>query len=1536
MAANAGGGNAGSLTISAPDGTFIHNGSLLGQGGAGGQGGSFSADVATEDISSALNNGSSQNNAGNELSPLETVLNTGGFTRAQSIRVRGGVVGGMAYNDVYFDGGSAANEVHTGSFNLSADTGSIIVTGTIDASDVAATDATGKPISVGGVINLSAGGNVILARTAVLNVSGATFSNAGKGGAVTLLSGAYRSVNGADVTDYNGYVDIEAGSTIDLRVAANDDANGTVDPSLVAGNAASGDFSGTLQITAPRIGESDVAVKAIAGSLLGASSIAVVGNQVYSATAYGDGTGNIGGSGDDLAAAIMNDGNSFLGTNGTASTGSGAMTGRLFGQLDAESQAVANVETGAEIVNPVGSITLGSDWDLSSFRFGPSGAAGVLTIRAQGNLVFEGSLSDGFTDATNTGVLLPENSALPVNNQSWSYNLAAGADFSAADFNRVLPDNETYDPATGLAVPGTAGGSVQLGNFVSSLNGSASTTVGQAAEPLDGDYQVIRTGTGNITISASGDVLLQNQFATIYTAGVSVPDIANFSTPVLAQSGLTTLYPVQYSMAGGNVNVSAQGNIAHVTLDGDTGTVVIDSEKELPNNWLYRRGYVVQSTDPTAGAGSPGDFGTTQNGDIGSTTWWVDFSNFFEGIGALGGGNVTLGAGHDVSNVDAVVPTNTRVPYENANGSLVAATQSPVELGGGNVAVLAGNDINAGAYYVERGQGTLEAGNSILTNYTRSPSTGNLNSKNIIDNSDSWLPTTLFLGEGGFDVTAQDNLLLGPVANPFLLPQGVNNTYWDKSYFSTYVTTDTVDVASLTGAVTLRTETSPNTSSATPLLQVWFQDVDLLGTTSNTATVANYQPWVKTTETSITPFLTLDSIMPSSLETTAFSGDINLVGNLTLSPSPLGTISLLAAGSLNGLQPDGLGASPNSGDVVWSSSTIDLSDADPAAIPGIVSPYAYENEVGKKSTAARSTSLSFAFVDDLFAESGSTEGTYGVLQTKQELHASINKLPLHATDTVPVRLYASNGDISGLTLFSGKQARVIAGQDITDIALYIQNDNADDVSLVSAGRDIVAYDADTPLLVGAQAPGNILNFGQGPLAGDIQIAGPGTLEVLAGRNLNLGDGPNNSDGTGVGISSIGNESNPVLPFAGADIVSAAGLDPSAGLDASLLNFTNTGSSEFIDASRLNSSSTAAPGFIDLFLNPATGGAEAARYLPDLGTVMGLSNASTTQIWDIYNDVADATLTPSELGLQASLTPERRDAYALDVFYLVLRDAGCDHNDPSSPGAGNYDAGFAAIKALFPGSAAGASWPGAGDLSLTSREIKTTNGGNISLLVPGGQLNVGLNVAGVQPDDQGILTEDGGDVSIFADGSANVGTSRIFTLNGGNEIIWSTNGDIDAGASSKTVQSAPPTRVLVDPQSGAVETDLAGLATGGGIGVLQTRKKSKASNVDLIAPKGVVNAGDAGIRASGNLNIAAVQVLNASNIQVGGKSSGVPTVASVNVAGLTSAANVAGAAQNAANDIAQQPARQQSSPIGSGGDVPSLITVEVIGYGGDED
>jgi hypothetical protein len=178
---------------------------------------------------------------------------------------------------------------------------------------------------------------------------------------------------------------------------------------------------------------------------------------------------------------------------------------------------------------------------------------------------------------------------------------------------------------------------------------------------------------------------------------------------------------------------------------------------------------------------------------------------------------------------------------------------------------------------------------------------------------------------------------------------------------------------------------------------------------------------------------------------------------------------------------------------------------------------------------------------------------------------------------------------------------------------------------------------------------------------------------------------------------------------------------------------------------------------------------------------------------------------------------------------------------------------------------------------------------------------------------------------------NVGTSRIFTLRGGNEIIWSSEGNIAAGASSKTVQSAPPTRVLIDPQSGDVQTDLAGLATGGGIGVLESVAGVPPSDVDLIAPKGTIDAGDAGIRVSGNLNLAAVQIINAGNIQVGGASVGVPTLAAPNIGNLTSASNTVAASSNAA----QQLAGQNSAPPAQD-ETPSIISVEVLGYGGEED
>src|SRR6202034_4166354 len=137
------------------------------------------------------------------------------------------------------------------------------------------------------------------------------------------------------------------------------------------------------------------------------------------------------------------------------------------------------------------------------------------------------------------------------------------------------------------------------------------------------------------------------------------------------------------------------------------------------------------------------------------------------------------------------------------------------------------------------------------------------------------------------------------------------------------------------------------------------------------------------------------------------------------------------------------------------------------------------------------------------------------------------------------------------------------------------------------------------------------------------------------------------------------------------------------------------------------------------------------------------------------------------------------------------------------------------------------------------------------------------------------------------------------------------GNIDAGAPAKTGTAAPPTRVLIDPQSADVQTDLGGLATGGGIGVLATVAGVPPGSVDLIAPVGTVDAGDAGIRATGSVNIAAAVVLNASNITAP-SISGAPTgtvTAAPNIVGLTAASNTAGGGTNALNDLTRQNSNQ---------------------------
>ncbi len=1424
LSAQAGGGSSGALSVKTPLGSFRLDPKAIfaARVGDGGAGGKFSLDVSTLAVGGT---------GPSSLAIIAPKISEAGFTKSQDYRFRSG--------NVAVDGSIKAHD-----FSLSADNGSITVSpdGVIDAS--------GK---TGGSIALQASGSVILEEGSSLSVRGDTYDSAGKGGSI-FLSAATR-VNG--VINRSALLDLRRGSKLDLGVTALPDR---IDQ-----------FGGTLHLRAPiNANGTDIQFQSLDATITGASSIAVEGYRPY------DQNGLSVQISEALRSSIAADASTFFGASGVNSATATAILSRLTANQESTINNILNLSPGVEIINRTGNLTLNTDWDLSGFRTGAKKAPGFLSLRSAGDLIFNATLSDGFSGTRNTAELLALNLDAPRNFQSWSYSLTAGSDVTASDSSQT---------ATGSTAAVKIGKPFPNGQNVASNPGPNALT----SAALSGYYQVIRTGTGDISLHAAGRIELWNQFASIFSAGAIAPDQnlgGAFDTPVpsfenqrtttLGAAQQSTPYKAQFSLGGGNIEVVAGTDIVHLALRG--GKEVEDSVRELPSNWLYRRG----SVDPATGLFEMMS-GTGGNNDLASTAWWVDFSNFFQGVGALGGGNISLNAGRDIRNVDALIPTNFRMPGRDSSGKLVkAGSLVGVELGGGDLSLMTGRNLDAGVYYVERGAGNLKVGGSIITNPTRDPLAPLLTQRNP-GSPYEYLPTTLFAGKSGFTVRALGDVLMGPVANSFLMPQGINNGFWYRTYFSTFSAESSLDLLSVGGDITMRNEiASTLTSSINPALWTWMSGFTLRIPTN--LRVSHYQPWLRLAEQSLSSELKSQMLLgPSRISLSSLAGDINLQGDLISNPSPSGDLQLLAQGSISGLNRMGYSMGMSS-PAAWKGATVTVSDASPDGIPGIATPLSQRSVLNGSDKNIASKNLSGLLTQELnatFTETGSFTGSAGSLQFKQRLH---DQSLLHSGDREPLRITAADGGISGLTLYSPKKAIITAGEDIGDVGIYIQNLASSDISRVSAGGSIVLYDP----LTASQSEANAEVKGQIPIplqSGDIQISGPGTLQVMAGGDLDLGNGPNNSDGTGVGITSVGNARNPALPFQSADLIVAAGLQ---GLDQlPLLDFART----VLKGDR---------------------GADYLMELKDRFTYSGQPprvplDASIFE--DSFNEISN----------------EEKQQLALQLFYLVLRDAGRDHNDKSSPDYGTYAAGTKAISQLF------GDLQGKGDITTWSRDLKTKSGGNLSLLAPGGGVTL-ASVAAVETlAPPGIITEAGGTINMFTRDSVNLGIGRIFTLRGGDIMIWSDKGDIAAGASAKTVASAPPTRVLIDPQSGAVQNDLAGLATGGGIGALATVEGIPPANLDLIAPTGVIDAGDAGIRATGNLNLAATRILNANNISVGGNTTGAPPAppppAAPNVSGAT-AASSASAGNNASAQAATKPPSDQPKD-----EAPSVISVEVMGYGG---
>ncbi|MGJ7545355.1 filamentous haemagglutinin family protein [Variovorax sp. LT1R16] len=1142
---------------------------------------------------------------------------------------------------------------------------------------------------------------------------------------------------------------------------------------------------------------------------------------------------------------------------------------------------------------------------------------------------------------------------LPEGSQSWSLQLVAGADLGAAD--RRLTDPHAAHGTLRLADTHYGMNAVPAGGLVWSETG-AENMGAVAGEPIDFEngpaagwatmcedmpefcaapsggalaYErgatrtsVVRTGTGDLALAAAGDVRTDSLYG-VYTAGTATAADSAYEQPrgqdadgkVLSDkvggyealvSGADSLYKAWYPDQGGNLTLSAGGRLMGDLVATYNSNVAKNDMTQAPSsavgNWLWRQG---TGDALSAGNSLP-------------TAWWINFGTLatvilprastalvgFTGFGTLGGGNVDVRVGQDAGAIEhrgdtsttsgaRLHPRSQSLVFAVGSTGRVGADGSLQLTGGGDLSLRVGGGINPtlaarnmlddrgrvsapvhelqGTIVNLRGATQVQAGalGGIDLLFSRNPNQNDATETRAFDvyQATKGVATgglTLVPGDSAMTLNMRGDLVLGAAVDAgrapqfntqaFTLDNGTAYLGGGRSWFSLWTPHTAINLFSAGGNLT------PGTQSAET--QNASSDAILAGRDAS-PTDGRY-------------------VYPSILRVTAAQGSIYYGASalsdeggsrsqvrfgIVLAPSASGELSFLAGDSMYG------------GGYAISASSAPASALATPLNPGFVGhENGYVERVSNQGDA-RIKGIDgrfplFAFGAD--TASGNSSGT-------------------------PARFYALSGDIVGLR--NGEQlsldkgegtwyvgagpVRVMAGRDIVASGTRPGEPtlSATELNAASSGN-LFVHDAPTDV--------SVVSAGRDIVYSSFNVAGPGTLEINAGRNIRMEDRAS--------VASIGavapNDTRP-----GADIVMVAGAG-SAGPDYQ--------------------------GFLKRYL-------DAANLLP-AGTALADRPGSAVKVYgDAQNLVPWLRQTQGYTGSDAdaqaffqALAPEQQSIYARHVYYAELRAGGREYNDVDGVRYGSYLRGRNAIAALFPSADAdGQARSYAGNITMYGPAgVNTLFGGNIQLFTPGGAQTFGTE--GEAPVAKGnvtpgVITQGAGDIHIYSLGSILLGQSRIMTTFGGGILGWSAEGDINAGRGSKTtVVYTPPKRVYDQWGNVTLSSDVP--STGAGIATLAPIPEVPAGDIDLIAPLGTIDAGEAGIRVSGNVNLAALQVVNAANIAVKGEAIGIPTVAAVNVGALSNASAAASQAAGAAQEVLQRErvAARQS--------LPSVFTVRVLGFG----
>ena len=842
--------------------------------------------------------------------------------------------------------------------------------------------------------------------------------------------------------------------------------------------------------------------------------------------------------------------------------------------------------------------------------------------------------------------------------------------------------------------------------------------------------------------------------------------------------------------------------------------------------------------------------------DAGVRMWWSRFDLFDQGVASFGGGAVTVEAGRDLIEVRAASASN---GLRGDDGSVL------FEQRGGHVALTAGRDIVNGAVLAGGAQLDVRAGAAIRRD---AGSTGTELGLQVVHER------TAMRVQAGADITISSVRDVG-VLQPSADNRTGNGELGNQAVVAGLGQPSSLEVTAAAGDIVYRGDEQRVSARLGNVTEGYRQ---------------------------------LGQVLPGSVSFAAPGGGITLAGQSLMTPSADGSLLLLASGDV---RVAGLNVLP--------------------------------------AVGARPTDVVSLESERLRLER--------LISTKLDASGALD-----ASGREPVRIVSTAGDVNvDGTLVSVRPVRLIAGEDLLLGAsgrIVIQHqpsDTAGELSLLQAGRDIRAL------------------AGVGGGVSGIEIGGPGDLVLLAGRHIDLGASlgisstGNRDNGTVLprsaadvtlvaGLRADGDDYRRAARqgfalIGAADLAQRAGdlfalLSDGAGApgNAAAASFDALSASQQLEQLRTLLGDDALKVAQLAFMRGQPGGqvlAEAAALqafdaLPEGTRRLGIGAILASQLDTLPAAQRQAFVAAIAAQRSGAEAKEQREAFvdyvaraggvrpadlaaALAAFEALPLERQAvwlnralvaevrRHGRAASALGGverseAYARAYLGIDALFP-------WADdvEGDIALPTSQIRTVQQADITLLAQRGGINAGaLGDSGARAADLGILTVSGGGISALVRDDFEVNQSRVFTLDRGDILIWASLGNIDAGRGAKTVTGAPAPTLRLDSE-GRLTLDTSGSFSGSGIAVLDAD-----SALDLYAPLGEINAGEAGIKSAGQAFFATLNFRGADDIKVSGGASGGPPAAPPppSAAGLSAQASATSAGTRAESEEDEEEKRRK--------------------------